>query len=666
MKIETGSRLATLMVVLLSAVSVGTFLLSERAMEDRRLAQQRYFETTQAIAQFVKTNDTLTSSVLVYAVSGEQRYHDAFNAQLEVGAREIAIEHLRKLLGESNAEMALILDAKRSSDALVELQKKALSLAESGERAAAVDLLLGLQHRAGQSMVAGPLDLAADQFDNRQRATMLHLSGRAAVAGKVAWATMTVNVLGALIALLWFYRRKVVVPLSRITRQAQQLLAGRRDVRFIGPQTAREPVEIGELAKTLASYQEAAIELNAQREELHLANAEQRAIVDSATSGIALIKDRVIERANSKLHEIFGWPPGAIVGQPTRIWYADQASSDSGESALYEPVWRGETSMHEVRMVRRDGSRFWARIAGRAVDVNAPAKGSVWIIDDITVEHAATEEMRKARALAEEAARMKSDFLANMSHEIRTPMNAIVGMAYLALKSDPTPRQRDYLKKIQASSQILLGIINDILDVSKIGAGKVVVEHTDFDLQRVLDNVANLIAEKAASKGLELIIDVAGEVPTNLVGDPLRLGQVLVNYASNAVKFTEHGEIEINVAVAQTLADSVLLRFAVRDTGIGLSDEQRGRLFQSFEQADSSTTRKYGGTGLGLVIARQLAEMMGGEVGVESELGKGSTFWFTARLGQSIAKVRSLQPHPELRGRRMLVVDDSDTARQVI
>ena len=277
----------------------------------------------------------------------------------------------------------------------------------------------------------------------------------------------------------------------------------------------------------------------------------------------------------------------------------------------------------EQQLMRRDGSLFWARLTARAVDVHDHARGSVWILDDITAERDAIEAMRQATTMAEEAARMKSDFLANMSHEIRTPMNAIVGMAYLTLRTELTPRQRDYLEKIQGSSQHLLGIINDILDISKIEAGKLVIERTDFELERVLDNVSSLIADRIAAKGLELIVDVADDVPAGLVGDPLRLGQILVNYANNAVKFTERGEVAIRVRLVEAGSDDVLLRFEVRDTGIGLSGEQRARLFRSFEQADSSTTRKYGGTGLGLVISKRLAELMGGEVGGGQHAGGG-------------------------------------------
>ena len=278
-----------------------------------------------------------------------------------------------------------------------------------------------------------------------------------------------------------------------------------------------------------------------------------------------------------------------------------------------------------------------------------------------------TKAMQNAMLRAEAATRLKSDFLANMSHEIRTPMNAIIGMSRLALMSDPSPKQRNYLAKILGAGEHLLGIINDILDFSKIEAGKLTLESVPFDLDETLDHLSTLTAIKTDARKVELVFRVERGVPHKLVGDPLRLGQVLINLANNAVKFTEKGEIVVAVKVAERTAGGVVLKFSVSDTGIGMDEEQLARLFQSFSQADSSVTRKYGGTGLGLSISRQLVELMGGTIKVTSTPGVGSRFSFKVRLGigePGSATVPS--PAATLQQTRVLVVDDSATAREAL
>ncbi len=406
-------------------------------------------------------------------------------------------------------------------------------------------------------------------------------------------------------------------------------------------------------------------ELTDVSRELMLASEEQLAIFDTASSGMALIKDRIVVNCNKRLSEMFGWMEGAMVGQPTTIWYAN-AEAEKEVVNAYAHIWQGQAHRREQQLVRKDGSLFWARLTGRAIDVKDHSKGTVWVIDDIADERAAAEAMRHAKELAEDAARTKADFLANMSHEIRTPMNAVIGMTHLMLKTELLPRQRDYMKKIMDSGQHLLGIINDILDVSKLEAGKLGIEHIAFDLEKVLANVSNLISEKVAAKGLELIIDMDRNVPNNLLGDPLRLSQVLINYANNAVKFTARGEVDVVVRLREQTEHDALIYFAVRDTGIGLSPEQCSKLFQSFQQADSSTTRQFGGSGLGLAISKKLVDLMQGEVGVESVLGHGSTFWFTVRLGRGAATPPQRVLSADMQGHRALVVDDNESARVVM
>jgi PAS domain S-box-containing protein len=403
------------------------------------------------------------------------------------------------------------------------------------------------------------------------------------------------------------------------------------------------------------------------------AEAELKELIDLAPFAIAMnnVGDDMarIYHLNQRFVRLFGWTMADIPDLDT--WFV-KAYPDPDYRQWAINTWRERTAASvgtseliipfESTVRCKNGQDL--EIAWSAVVIG---ERNLIVGMDITERKHLTEELAQARDKAEEATRAKSDFLANMSHEIRTPMNAIIGMSHLALQTDLDRKQRNYIEKVSRSAGALLGIINDILDFSKIEAGKLDMEEVDFRLEDVFDNLANLVGLKTEEKGLELMFDLPAEVPTSLIGDPLRLGQILVNLGNNAVKFTDTGEVVIGVAVVEKDEQQVVLRFSVRDSGIGMTEQQQAKLFQSFSQADSSTTRKYGGTGLGLSISKRLTEMMQGKIWVESQPGTGSTFNFTARFGlkSGVSDRRSFLL-TMLNGIRVLVVDDNHTMHEII
>ena len=391
---------------------------------------------------------------------------------------------------------------------------------------------------------------------------------------------------------------------------------------------------------------------------------QREAILANESIGIAVTRDRCFVLANRHFEHICGWGEDELLGQPGAVvWPSERDYEEVG--TLSRPLLeRGEAVEFERLVRRKDGSSFLASVRGRAIDpLRARERGTVWIVEDVTQRHAGEQALARARDDAEAANRAKSAFLANTSHELRTPLNAMVGLARLARSHDITPdRRRQYLGQIVDSAQALAGIISDILDLSKIEAGKLQIEATEFDLGEQLRVLHQTYTPLALASGLTLHMDLNPAVDGVVRGDPLRLRQIVSNFLNNALKFTAQGRVTLR-AQRGTGSEADSLRIEVRDTGPGIDEATRSRLFMPFVQADQSTTRRHGGSGLGLSICRELAQLMGGEVGVDSQVGQGSVFW--VELPMPSAKMARAEAAPvtespaSLEGTHVLMVEDN-------
>jgi PAS domain S-box-containing protein len=406
----------------------------------------------------------------------------------------------------------------------------------------------------------------------------------------------------------------------------------------------------------------------------HRQRLQLQGIIDTAMDAIVVVDERQhVVLVNPAAGEMFGHATRSLIGQPLDVLLPPSArTAHAQQIRQFGATDTGKRRMGGARPiegVRASGERFPLEASISKLEVGGERFYTA-ILRDMTQRQ--TDE--RARRTAEAASHMKSSFLANMSHEIRTPLNAIIGLTHLLRRNEPKPEQVERLDKIDMAGRHLLSLINDILDISKIEAGRLQLDETDFHLSAILDNVRSIVAEQARAKGLTVAVD-AGGVPQWLHGDPTRLGQALLNFAGNAVKFTEAGSIAIRAVLTSEQEDALLVRFEVRDSGIGVPEERMHHLFQAFEQVDSSTTRAYGGTGLGLAITKRLAQLMGGEVGVKSAPGVGSTFWFTARLcrGHGVMPARAAPSradaegvlHARHAGHRVLLVEDNFVNREV-
>jgi PAS domain S-box-containing protein len=440
--------------------------------------------------------------------------------------------------------------------------------------------------------------------------------------------------------------RLVIRPLAAIRAAMDRRAAG--DTGAQAPAFAAD--EIGTLAGTLNDMLHAL----AERDE------RLRAIVDGVADGILTIDEHgVVVACNPAAQAIFGYAAGELIGRD--VGTLVPGTHPNGGPAIFcgaPPDARGVRC--EVTGRRKDGSSFPIEVGVTAATF-ATQRLQVVVVRDITERKQVETALARARDAALDSAQLKSEFLANMSHEIRTPMNGVIGMTDLLLETQLSAEQRDYAETVRRSAESLLAVIDDILDFSKIEAGRLELDSVDFDLRRVVEESTFVLAPRTAAKNLELVCRIAPDLERAVRGDPGRLRQILLNLAGNAVKFTEHGEVVVQAEMVARSAAGVTVRLSVTDTGIGIPPDRRHRLFKSFSQVDGSMTRHYGGTGLGLAISKQLAELMGGEIGVDSEPGRGSTFWFTVRLERRDAETATTPA--ELAGVRVLIVDGHALAR---